>query len=1080
MNAMGTPDEPSPATAPNPVAGMSWKTRLTWPVRFRLLRWLDRPLARLLGCQPRMLSSRVEVQQVPFRGNLHDRACAWLWSRRTVGWAIGSGAIVATTVVAAGSLIGLLPSVPQPGTEVAHALVTTLAAVLGGLFGVLQTIVVFAVQLRSPQNALARPLTPLVARRYYSFFILGGIAGATVAYLLALTIAALGYCPILGGVSALSAVVVPTAFGFALWLLAKIIAESSAGDMKVALPVLTEAMRIRANGDRKIEARRVEFRRFLSAAGAAYMPFLFSRAPGPETSRSRVDLPGMGVVADLDCYRFLRATGAVRRALPDTRISVQVAPGDLPPHDAAVVLSADGAGPAVNGAARTPSAPALKQFRASFFVTAALPVLEDDTDAFLKGMEAALTTLARDRRHSEFESHLRDFEKLWDGWIDVIPPNLLPPDGLRFSDTTPRFAGPLEIDLYEVSLVAIRSNDPNIVVGFESALLRCGFTCLRREQPWLGQRFLDHILYLYRAGAQQPELASALEARLDSAIFTLLGRPRNDAEPDWIAIRFTLALAHEGIRFGRTQGALNAVGRLLGEEPRPPQGWPFPLKRDQQSLRGYLAIVLTGWALHVMRSPSVGDSARATAEAVLLLLLQHVPKDPAVLLAIWELYRGHGGVGSDVDRRLGIDRWDPQEWALEYRVGIPATYWLDTSWGQLGLRAALLGAGERFTANERARFATPASPSFWDPKKERDALQDPELTTALDIPAEVIPARVQAAMEIIEQRAEAARQHHADSIRKAELSEARVAQFRAAALEAFGKSLRWHAALADRGLGPIAPAAELPTVTQRAMRIPKDCLVDCEVCCVGLADHLGEVGARVCGMQLVHAVERGSVASSATLERLGHLQDRLQAARREMVTAGFEPNVVILPDAERFAAALFDKPIWQVEGHGRFDGVVLGIWEGLTVLRCPYIYSSSALMIDTTKLLTKLRAPDEPDAVTISFKERDEGAAPEPAAKAERDTPSSPSDMRVLVTLEAKPLIGIANPEAARRIDLAQSDGAYRLDEEQKIYHRPNCSEIGERPLKPQVWLPREMKPCSKCHPDRWDFEARWGAALKA
>lgn len=927
---MGTPDEPSPDAAPTSAAGMSWKTRLT------------------------------RVARVPFRGRRGDLVRAWLWSRHTVRGAIGAGAIVAAAVIAAGWLISALPWVPRPRPEWAFELVTTLAAVLGGLFGVLQTILVFAVQLRSPQNALARPLTPIVARRYYSFFILAGIAGAAVAYLLALVLAALWCFEILAGVIALSLLVIPTAFALALRLLAKIVADASTGDIQITLPVLAQAMRARLHSD------------------------------------PRIELP------------------------------------------------------------------------------------KDDTDAFLKGMEVALTTLARDRRHSEFEAHLSDFSELLTRWIDVIPPNLLPPDGLRFSDTTPRFAGPLEIDLYEVSLAAIRSNDPNIVMGFESALLRCGFTCLRLEQPWLGQRFLDHILYLYRTGAQQPELASALEARLDSAIFTLLGRPRNDAEPDWIALRFTLALVHEGIRFGRTRGALNAVGRLLGEEPRPPQGWPFPLKRDQQSLRGYLAIVLTGWALHVMRSPSVGDSARATAEAVLLLLLQHVPKDPAVLLAIWELYRGHGGVGSDVDRRLGIDRWDPQEWALEYRVGIPATYWLDTSWGQLGLRAALLGAGEPLMGTAGARFSAPASPSFWDPKKERDALQDPELTTALDIPAEVIPARVQAAMEIIEQRAEAARQHHADSIRKAELSEARVAQFRAAALEAFGKSLRWHAALADRGLGPIAPAAELPTVTQRAMTIPKDCLVDCEVCCVGLADHLGEEGARGCGMQLVHAVERGSVTSSATLERLGDLQDRLQAARREMVTAGFEPNVVILPDAERFAAALFDKPIWQVEGHGRFDGVVLGIWEGLTVLRCPYIDASSALVIDTTKLLTKLPDLDESSAVTIRFEEPDQRSEPEPQAEGAKDTPSSPSDMRVLVTLEAKPLIGIANPEAARRIDLAQSDGAYRLDEERKIYHRPNCPEIGERRLKPQVWMPRGMESCSKCHPDRWDLEEKWGAASKA
>jgi hypothetical protein len=923
--------------------------------RIRFLRWLSSPLAPLLSFESRVLSARAEVHQVSPKRTWRERACTWLWSRHTVGWAIGTGAVVAAALVVAGGLISVLPWMPQLRTARAVELVTTLAAALGGLFGVLQTILVFAVQLRSPQNALARPLAPIVARRYYSFFILGGIAGATVAHLLALTLAALGCRAILTGFSIVGIVVIPSAFGFALWLLAKIVAEASTGDIKVALPVLAESMRIRFHSDSHCK----------------------------------------------------------------------------PPAD--------------------------------------------DTDAFLKGMGDALTTLARDGRQSEFDSHLRDLSELVERWIDVTPPNLLPPAILRFPEESPQFAGPLEIDLYQVSLAAIQSEDPHIVAKLESALLQCALICRRREQPLMGQRFLDHIVYLYRAGAQQPELAGALEARLDSAIFTLLVRSRNGAEPDWIALRFALALAHDGIRFGRTRGALNAVGRLVGEEPRPSQGWPFPLKRDQQSMRGYISIVLTGWSLHVMRSPSVPDSARATAEAVLRLLLKHVPKDPAVLLAIWELYRGHGDVGSDIDLPLGIDRWDPQEWSLEYREGIPATYWLDVSWGQLGLRAALLRAEEPLTWNVDARFPTPASPSLWDPKKERDALQDPDLAMGLDIPAEVIPARVQAALEIIERRAEAARRHYADSIRKAELSEARVTQFRAAALEAFGKSLRWHAALADSGLGPFAPTDELPMVAQRAMHIPKECLVDCEVCCVGIAGQLGEYGARVCAMQLVHAVERGSVSSSATLERLGDLQDRLQAAQREMVTAGFEPNVVILPDAERFAAAIFDKPIWQVDGHGKFNGVVLGIWEGLTVLRCPYSDSSSALMLDTTKLLTKLRDLDEPGAVTISITELDARSMSEPTAEAGTDAPSSLLDIRVQVALGAQPLIGIANFEAARRIDLVQSDGAYKLDEAQNRYHRPNCSEIKGETLNRQLWTPQGMEPCPKCHPERWDLEARWG-----
>ena len=117
--------------------------------------------------------------------------------------------------------------------------------------------------------------------------------------------------------------------------------------------------------------------------------------------------------------------------------------------------------------------------------------------------------------------------------------------------------------------------------------------------------------------------------------------------------------------------------------------------------------------------------------------------------------------------------------------------------------------------------------------------------------------------------------------------------------------------------------------------------------------------------------------------------------------------------------------------------------------------------------------------MTISFKEPEDRSLPEATAEAGKETPPSPLDIRVLVTLEAQPLIGIANPAAARRIDLLQSDGAYQLDEEQKIYHRPGCPEIDGKTLKPQVWRPDGMKPCPKCHPDRWDFEARWESASK-
>ncbi len=158
-------------------------------------------------------------------------------------------------------------------------------------------------------------------------------------------------------------------------------------------------------------------------------------------------------------------------------------------------------------------------------------------------------------------------------------------------------------------------------------------------------------------------------------------------------------------------------------------------------------------------------------------------------------------------------------------------------------------------------------------------------------------------------------------------------------------------------------------------------------------------------------------------------------------------------------------------GHGRFGGAVIGAWEGLTVLRFPYVDASSVLMIDTQRLLTKLRCIDEPNVVTVSFQELPAESTNE--SNAATASPK-PEDSRVLVTLEALPLIGIANIEAASRIDLRESDGVYTIDETQKTYHRSVCSEIGGRNTKSQLWPPSGMTACTKCRPDRWDVDARW------
>ena len=709
-------------------------------------------------------------------------------------------------------------------------------------------------------------------------------------------------------------------------------------------------------------------------------------------------------------------------------------------------------------------------------------MIPHDVKRFIDRSERRLISSAEAGSLSSLRRALAEFGKLVEAWIEVAPRRLAPPSWPALTRFDDRTADPLEINLYEVADAAARSGETSSAALLAAQLLSLSMKCFDSDQPLLGERLLDHTVYLYRRCAPHEALADAVETALDSALHSLKWRSRRAAEIDDAGRRFGLALVHDAIRYGRVQAATDAAQRLFERHPPQYQRWRTPVRDDRDSLLAYTAIMLAGWSLHVQRNASgseaVLDAIRNAAKAACKVAVGAVPSDPAVILALWELYRDGGDPEPEVDRRLGIARWDVQEWKLRYRPGVPETYWRDTSWAQLGLRASLLCAPEHVRPSYVELFAKPASRFTWKPDEERKALQASWLAEELGVPQYNAKERIEAAMKIISQRAAEADRKYAQTVRNAPLSKARSAQLEEEARQALRDPRRWRGVLAELGVGSSEPTL-CPIPCRYGFDLPRECLIDGDVGSLGMGSQLAEGGGRRSEIALIVAVER-LVLPTVQIEHLADLPKLLRAARRGLIAANFVPNAVILPDAERFAAALFDKPIWQVEGQGRFDGVVLGIWEDLTVLRCPYIDASSALVIDTTKLLTKLPDLDESSAVTISFEERDEGTAPEPAAKAENDTPPSPLDMRVLVTLEAKPLIGIANPEAARGIDLAQSNGAYRLDEEQKIYHRPNCSEIGERPLKPQVWMPREMKPCPKCQPDRWDLEEKWGAASKA
>lgn len=344
-----------------PVFAWHHRDAITVPVRWRSLRWGDRPLAFLLRLDPRMLSSRVSVSRVPFQGTMPERVRLWLWEKHSVGSGILLAVLIGIGMCVLALVSSYLFTIPMLGLQSdvdgIPTMIIATAAYLGGVFGFLQAVTIFAVQLRSQQDTSMLPLTPLIARKYYTFLILGAIAGVTIANLLAALSA-----PVLpvsrdafGALSWLNLLAVPGATVAAFWYLATIVSEAGEADMDVALPVLRATMRTQTLADARQVALLNEYGRCLDAAGIKYDPFADSSLRATRATTVRIAFGGSGTALDMDCHRLSKVARLLRAVNSSPQASVTVAIGQALPSDNALILTWES--PATPAAHAPPTAP---------------------------------------------------------------------------------------------------------------------------------------------------------------------------------------------------------------------------------------------------------------------------------------------------------------------------------------------------------------------------------------------------------------------------------------------------------------------------------------------------------------------------------------------------------------------------------------------------------------------------------------------------------------------------------------------------------------------------------------------------
>jgi hypothetical protein len=270
-----------------------------------------------------MLSSRVIVTRVPFPGTVAERARSWLWAMHSAG----AGILLALLIGFGMCLVALgassVFSIPMLGLkgdiDGIPTMIIAAAAYLGGLFGFLQAVTIFAVQLRSQQDTSMLPLTPLIARRYFTFFVLGAIAGVTIANLVGALAAPV--LPVsrstLGALSWLNLFAVPGATLAALWYLATIVSEAGEADMDVALPILRATMRAQTHAEAFQIEMLNEYARCLEAVGIKYDPFADTGLRASTAVTVRILFGHPGTVRDLDCHR-LRTVAQKLKSIPSS------------------------------------------------------------------------------------------------------------------------------------------------------------------------------------------------------------------------------------------------------------------------------------------------------------------------------------------------------------------------------------------------------------------------------------------------------------------------------------------------------------------------------------------------------------------------------------------------------------------------------------------------------------------------------------------------------------------------------------------------------------------------------------------
>lgn len=996
-----------------------------------------------------------------------------------------------------------------------------MAQVAGGAFATLVTVVVFAVGLLSQRSDGGATYLPFTARRYHVFFVAAAVAAiATVNAVGPVVVDIVGPVAIkyllLANIVAVPAIVLAT-----LALMCKVIEGASGTDLESTRPVFRSTMRHIAAFDTEQSDTANAFVDYLSRSRMQVNAFAGMSSRHKARDGRFLGAMPQELVVDVDMVVLRKIEKIIRPFEDRLEISLLAAPtlrGGKPGVMHLSLLASkpvsirreDGLAGAATQVITDPDPVTLEQLLGDavlgelsalvsrLFICGVRPAPDADLRHFFSRTQADFERLAHAGDSVLLKSRLGHYRVIVREWLAVAGPSSSIAKLRVLALREPRFFGPLEIDFADVLRAAKNSKDFETYTVVCDAISRMLFDADQSGATVLfadAASLLSFAFYLgMEESAFRKQLGDLFDGRVDSMVMgrtSLRELYRDDedcgeqngdsdeAEKRYAVIRSILSMIRRSIEAGEKQTAQRLIDRLTrhtgGPRSRVHAGEHAPSTDSGSSLIQYGLVAVIGWCYQLMEA---NHAESEVARSVMTYAFASVPARHE-LVGMWELYHGLSSSTMDIDERVQVSHWTLGD--ADRRVGITYTSSGADSWLNPGFWIAMLSARQPYRHELKDYFSAPPSQWLWKTETLDGQLSGLQESLSFGTADENELARNEV-IELIKLRKRVGDAAVLREIAALPLSPARIEQFRTEIREGI-VNYRENVDVLLGVIGPDQSATIAPDPCVMRAGIPRDCFAPNGTYGGGIGNMIAEDLARGEWRQLVYQLAKG-LEESVGRYVLADAAASLRIAVDAIVARGYSPDLIIVPAEERFAAALFRRPLWQLnDGKGHEWGRArIGEWENIVVIRCPYPEFASIIVADTRKLFGRILPISEVPGIDIDDSSDGERQA-FLARVTDEGTDALPDaeDISVRCTVTIPPVVGYADMNAACRLDVRGGDACFAMEPADDLYHRPDCMEIsGAGDLRFSLSKRADgetvdRKPCETCRPQVWNVEARLG-----